>query len=125
MSPILKRILINGLFTAATLAVVGIGYAEMAGFWLVAQAPQRLGNEAPIAAAPVNEPLADSLKYRVPAMMALWGFLFVAAVELGLHWLRRGKPVPAKSATKPEPASTQQLLEQILAKAEAEKQISQ
>ena len=120
MHPILKRILINGLLTAGMLALIGVGYAELAGIWLVSKTPSRGAFEAPIAAGPAEEPLAASLKYRIPAMMALWGFLFVAAGEGVLHLWKRRRPAPVPSPPAdlpPDPAEV--LLEQIMAKVDA------
>jgi hypothetical protein len=97
-----KRILVNGLLTAAMLAVVGVGFAELAGFWLMSSAPRRATLDAPVAAAP-QDPVAESLKTRVPLMMALWGFGFVAVGEVVLHRIRRKKAV-AISTAPPSPS---------------------
>ncbi|MFO0802247.1 MAG: hypothetical protein U0791_03890 [Gemmataceae bacterium] len=116
MSPLLKRILVNGTLTAATLAVVGVGYAELAGLFLAAKAPTRASIEAPLAED--THGLADSLYTRVPATMALWGFLFVAAGEVVLDRVRKKKPAPVAD---PKPDTALLLLEEILAKVEAER----
>jgi len=117
MSPLLKRILVNGTLTAAMLAVVGVGYAELAGLFLAAKAPMRATADAPVAED--AEPMAGSLHTRVPVMMALWGFLFVAAGELILHRFRKQTP-PAPPA-EPRPDAALILLEEIMAKVEAER----
>jgi hypothetical protein len=117
MSPLLKRILVNGTLTAAMLAVVGVGYAELAGLFLAARTPMRATVEAP--AADDADPLAGSLQARVPVMMAVWGFLFVAAGELIVHRFRKKAP-PAPPA-EPQPDAATVLLEEIMAKVEAER----
>jgi hypothetical protein len=116
MSPLLKRILVNGTLTAATLAIVGVGYAELAGLFLAAKAPTRASVEAPLA--DDTDALTDSLHTRVPATMALWGFLFIAVGEVVLDRFRKKKPAPADE---PKPDDALLLLEEILAKVEAER----
>jgi hypothetical protein len=115
MNPLLKRILANGTLTAAMLAVVGLGYAELAGLFLAAKTPMRATVEAP--ATDDADPAAASLHSRVPLMMALWGFLFVAVGEVVLDRIRRKKP-PAPPPL-PDPATV--LLEEIMAKVESER----
>ncbi|HXD86169.1 MAG TPA: hypothetical protein VN641_06730 [Urbifossiella sp.] len=102
MPPILKRILVNGLMAAATLAVIGIGFAELAALFLAAKAPE---TETPTA-----------LQYRVPAMLALWGFLFVAFGEWALAWWRSFRPAVQPKEPRPDPAEI--LLEQIMSQVE-------
>jgi len=97
MPLILKRIMLNGLPAAAILAVIGYGYAELAGVFLLANPTGRTfdGNIP----APAEDPVAADLKYRIPAMMALWGFAFIAAGEgVMAIWRRRPLALPAKSA---------------------------
>jgi hypothetical protein len=122
MPAILKRILMNGLLAASMLALIGYFYAEMAGMWLMAKAPTRPLSEAPVAEAPSVDPMLESIRYRVPATMALWGFLFVAGGEGLLYLWRKRRPAPVKSEPQTNPA--QELLNQLLAKAEAEKPVS-
>src|SRR5437667_336185 len=113
MHPILKRILANGLLAAGMLAVIGYGFAELSSLWLAAQTPARGAREVPVAARP-NEDASTAFKYRIPAMMALWGFLFVAAGE-GIRYFIRGNrqtSVTKQSEVRPDPAEV--LLEQIL-----------
>ena len=119
MLPLLKRILVHGTLTAGLLAVVGFGYAELAGLWLVAKAPTRGTFDSTVASSPAEDPLAAELKYRIPATMALCGFLFVAGGEVAVHLWRRRRP-PAKP---PEPRvdPAEALLEQILAEVERAK----
>ena len=81
MHPVLKRILLHGGGTAIVLAAVGFMFAEMAGMWA--------GGASKPASAELNPPVSDSLRYRVPLMMAFWGFLFVAVSELVLSRFRR------------------------------------
>ncbi len=117
MHPLLKRILVNGFLTAAVLAVVGYMFAELAGLWLSTSTPSRESLEPAVAAA--NDPLSETLQYRVPVTMALWGLVFVAVGETILHlWRSRRKPQPL-----PEPKldTATILLEEILAKVEAER----
>ena len=102
MPPILKRILVNGLLAAATLAAIGIGFAELATMFMAAKTPD---TESPTA-----------LHYRVPAMLALWGFLFVALGEWVLAWWRSFRPTVQPKEPQPDPADV--LLEQIMSQVE-------
>ena len=103
----------NGLLTAAVLAVVGYGYAELAGLFLASKSPGR----GPQAVQP--DALADSLHERMPMMMAFWGFAFIAVGEIVLHLIRtRRKPLPP-AEVKADEATV--LLEQILSKVESER----
>lgn len=117
MNPLLKRILVNGTLTAAMLAVVGLGYAELAGLFLAAKTPMRATVEAP--AVDDADPAAASLHSRVPLMMAAWGFLFVAVGEVVLDRFRRKKPPASLAEPRPDPATV--LLEEIMAKVESER----
>ena len=119
MLPLLKRILVHGTLTAGLLAVVGFGYAELAGLWLVAKAPTRGTLDSTLSSSPAEDPLAAELKYRIPAMMALWGFLFVAGGEVAFSVWRRRRPPAKLSEPKVDPAEA--LLEQILAEVERER----
>ncbi|MBX9584123.1 MAG: sortase B protein-sorting domain-containing protein [Gemmataceae bacterium] len=114
MSPVLKRIAANGLGAAAVLGLLGLGFGELAALSLAAQTPDRVIPVEAVAE-PEPNPVGDALRYRVPAMMALYGFLLVAAGELVLA--RRRKPAPPPAETKPDPAEL--LLEQLLREAEA------
>ena len=109
MNPVLRRILLHGGLTAGLLGVVGLLFAEMAGMWVGAREAT-----AP-ASADLNPPVGPAIRYRVPLMMAFWGFVFVAAGELVLSRFR--KPAPAKPA--PPPDDTEKLLNELLAQAEA------
>jgi hypothetical protein len=107
MHPVLKRILLHGGGTAIALAAVGFLFAEMAGMLA--------GGASKPASAELNPPVSDSLRYRVPLMMAFWGFVFVAVSELVLSRFRR--PAPPKAEMPPDEAET--LLNELLAQAEA------
>jgi hypothetical protein len=109
MNPVVKRILVHGGATAFILAVVGFVFTELAGIWL--NSPGRTGP------AEANPSVSESLRYRVPLMMAFWGFVFVAVTELVLSRLRG--PVPVKAATAPPPDDAEKLLNELLAQAEA------
>lgn len=108
MHPVLKRILLHGGATAIVLAAVGFLFAEMAGMMA--------GGASKPASAELNPPVSDSLRYRVPLMMAFWGFVFVAVSELVLSRFRR--PPPTKAAEMP-PDEAETLLNELLAQAEA------
>ena len=102
MPPILKRILVNGLLASATLAMIGFGFAELASMFMAAKTPDT--------AAPAG------LHYRVPAMLALWGFLFVAFGEWALAWWRSFRPAIPPKEPQPDPAEV--LLDQIMTQVE-------
>src|SRR5687767_219600 len=110
MHPVLKRILLNGAFTAAILALVGVLFAELAGMWVVGSARPGAPN--------LNPPLEASLRYRVPLTMAGAGFLFVALSEL-LLWAVRGEKKPLTKSAEVQPDEAEKLLNELLAQAEA------
>ena len=117
MHPVLKRIVVNGLLTAAMLAVVGIGYGQLAGMYLASGTSNR-GAGLPGASQPAAD--ADSLGYRVPLTMALWGFVVIVVLEGTLYWCRGNRPVAAAAkspASAPDP--TQVLLDQLILAEEA------
>jgi hypothetical protein len=108
MHPVLKRILLHGGGTALVLAAIGLVFAEMAGMW------NATGTKP--ASAELNRSANDSIRYRIPLMMAFWGFAFVAVSELVLSRFRKSAP--------PKPVETPQddaekLLNELLAQAEA------
>lgn len=105
MHPVLKRILLHGGLTAGVLALVGVMFAELAGIWLT-------GNATPT----TSEQVGASLRYRVPLMMAFWGFVFVLVCELVVWKVRGSKPVKPAA---PPPDDTEKLLNELLAQAEA------
>lgn len=98
MKPTLLRILGHGLLTAAALAVAGYGLAEFAGVYLAAQPGGEKGG------AEWAGEITATLRRRLPAGMAAWGFGLVAVFELLLRFVR-GEPValPAKPVA-PDPA---------------------
>lgn len=120
MHPVLNRIVVNGLTTAAVLGVVGLLLAEVAGMWLAGQAPTRANPVEPGSGSASADPLADALRFRVPLSMAGWGVAFVVVAELVRYWWR-GAPKPAaeKVPGDPQPDPAQVLLEQLLAEADA------
>lgn len=107
MNPVLKRILVHGGATAAILAVVGFVFTQLAGVWLSGSGRAGTGE--------ANPSVGESLRYRVPLMMAFWGFLFVAVTELVLSRLRG----PVKPASAAPPDDAEKLLNELLAQAEA------
>jgi hypothetical protein len=115
MHPLLKRIAVNGLLSAVMLGVLGLVFSELAGMWLAtATAGRSVPAQAPDAG------VTDSLRYRLPLTMAVWGLVFVAATE-GLLYLWRGNPAgtTAKAAAIAEPDPAEKLLEELLQQAEA------
>ncbi len=120
MRLLLQRIAMNGLLTALVLAVMGFVYAELAVMFLA-------GNEVP-RAEPVENAnrsrtedaaLSHSLRVRVPVMMALFGFAFVALGELLLYAWRGNPPVDVKPTRERQADPAEKLLEELLAQADA------
>ncbi len=107
MHPVLRRILLHGGLTAGVLALVGVLFAELAGLWLTGNATR---STSP------NDPVAESLRVRVPLTMAFWGFVFVLVCELVIWRVRGGRPA---LNTTPPPDDTEKLLNELLAQAEA------
>ncbi|HJZ54929.1 MAG TPA: hypothetical protein VKE74_08210, partial [Gemmataceae bacterium] len=94
MRPVLKRIAVNGLITALVLGALGFLFSEMAGIWMAGNTPIRaepVENTTATTAAANTAPVGDTLHSRVPLMMAVWGFAFIAVSELVLYWCR-GSP---------------------------------
>lgn len=130
MHPTLRRILTNGLPAAAFLAVIGFMMAEVTGIWLDSQTPAARPGLDPVLAEPPPEvrtatgaDVTDGLRFRLPAVMALWGFLLVSVFELVL-WFWRGPrstitPPPPKAPPKVMDDEVEQLLNQLLQQAEA------
>lgn len=110
MKPEQKRVLVHAALTALVLAVIGFMFAEFAGTWLSAQ------GTGPNSADPTPA-LPEGARYRIPLMMALWGFAFVVIGEFVAARFR--KPTAA-AAEHPAPDSAEKLLNELLAKAEAE-----
>lgn len=114
MSPVLKRIAVNGLLTAVVLGMVGVLFAELADLWLV-------GVNARTAAQNPNEPVKHALRNRLPLTMAGWGFGFVIVCELVMGLRRRMKsatPAEPRAVTPPAVDPAEALLEELLTKAE-------
>ncbi|QJW99462.1 hypothetical protein [Frigoriglobus tundricola] len=108
MHPVLKRVLLHGGATAVVLACVGLLFSQLAAMWA--------SGSGQTARTDLDPQVGAAIRYRVPLMMAFWGFAFVAAAELLLHRFRR--PVAEKS---PEPPAddAEKLLNELLAQAEA------
>jgi len=118
MHPVLKRIALNGILAAGILAGIGVAYAQLAGMYLAIHTPARSAPGAP-PAPPSEDPAVAGLVYRIPATMALWGFVFVAAGE-GLLYLWRGnRTARAVTTPGPQPDPAAALLEELLRKADA------
>lgn len=114
MHPLLKRILLNGTLTAATLAGVGLLLAHFAGMMTP-------GAVTPAGAGEPNPPVADSLRGTVPLTMAFWGFVFVAACE-AVRWRLRGGTPPAAEQ---QPDDVERLLNELLEQAESKRAAEQ
>jgi hypothetical protein len=112
MHPVLKRVLLNGGATAVVLAAIGLVFAEMASMW--AGAPGPPGQPA---RDDLNPPVGPAIRYRVPLMMAFWGFMFVAVSEVVLYRLRRRVPSPKPVA--PPVDEAEKLLNELLEQAES------
>jgi hypothetical protein len=126
--PTLIRILKAGLPTAAALFALGYVLSEAAAIWVTATAPAGrsvaadpgLGTTG--AADSTATDAATAIRKRVPLAMAGWGFAIVAGFEL-LLWAWRGGKAPAEPSplAPPPPADVDALLNQIMAKAEADR----
>jgi hypothetical protein len=119
MPPLLKRIVVNGLLTATILGVLGFGLAELAGTWLVAHSQP--AGPVPVAL-PDGQAVGSILKFRIPATMAICGFLFVAGGELILHaWRnRRGARLGRSQSRELKPDTAEVLLEELLRQIESQ-----
>jgi hypothetical protein len=109
MRRVFKRIALHGSLTALVLGLTGLLFAELTGLWLTGSGGVRnpTGDGA----------VQDVLRQRIPLLMALWGFLFIAGAEIVLY-LWRGEPkVKATKAAPPDEAEL--LLEELLKQAEA------
>lgn len=121
---LLLRILKNGLLTAVALAALGYVLAEGAGTWVASQPTLRPHAEPGLAATPGPAPpeaLSNQLKTRLPFSLAGWGVVLVVLFEVTAHVWRGGKAPPAPVAKKPTADETEKLLNELLAKAEAER----
>jgi hypothetical protein len=114
MKPEQKRVLVHATLTALVLATIGYFFAEFAGNWLNTQGA-RPGS------ADLNPALPEGARVRIPLLMALWGFAFVVVGEFVAARFHKRKPVE-----QPQPAAeTEKLLNELLAKAEAERAANQ
>jgi hypothetical protein len=112
----MRRIAIHGGMTALVLGIVGLMFAEMASMWIAASRPSR-------AVAKESPPDTSAMRLRLPLIMAISGFVFVAASEMALHHLRKRRPQVAP--TPPPIDQTEQLLNELIAKEEAKAAASQ
>jgi hypothetical protein len=120
MRQVLQRITLHGLLTAGLLAVLGIGLARFSADGLAGHPVGHAAGSPQVAA--MDRTPSESLHYRLPVMMAVWGFVFVAVAEMALY-LWRGNP--AKPVLKPvaaQPDHAEVLLEELLAQVESKKQ---
>lgn len=107
MAWLLTRILKNGLAAAAVLAVMGLVFTEFARTWLAVGAPARDGADP-------NAAVTDLIRFRVPLLMAAWGFGFVAASEALLFVLRGGPPSAKTAPRQPKAETAEVLLDELL-----------
>ncbi|MFO0825979.1 MAG: hypothetical protein U0792_23150 [Gemmataceae bacterium] len=115
MHPLLQRIVINGVLTAVFLAVIGAVIGQIGSVFMLSSQT----NSAEPDAHNADAEIAHAIQYRMPLMLAGYGFIFVAIGEVILHfWRGRKPPTPAASAAQPQ--NTEQMLQELLAKAEAE-----
>lgn len=120
------RILKHGLPTALALALVGFVLGEVASIWVQGQSTQRANVEAiPYASTQPTtsdvEPITQGYRQRLPIMMALWGFGLIVVLEF-LLFMFRGNGAKQELEPTPTPShkdSTEELLNQLMAKAEA------
>ncbi len=108
MHPVLKRVLLNGGATAVVLACVGLLFAQLAVMWVA-------GSGQPIPS-DLDPQVGPAVRYRVPLMMAFWGFVFVAVSEVVLYRFRRRPPV---KPVEPPVDDAEKLLNELLAQAES------
>jgi hypothetical protein len=108
MGPVYRRIAIHGGLTAVILGVLGVMFSDLAAMWTAASSPTRT--------AAVSSNDSDFLRKRVPLMMAVWGFSFVALGEVAKHiWNRRSL---TRLAANRQPDPTEQFLEELMTQAE-------
>lgn len=113
MSPVVKRIAVNGTLAALFLAVLGFFIANIA---ITLMPPPQPGTED---AAGSDAEISDAIKARMPITLAVWGFAFVAVGEL-LLWAVRRKRTPAAGPTRAELDANERTIQELLAKADAE-----
>lgn len=117
--PLLIRILKNGLLTAVLLAALGYALAEFATAVLGTQTTPRSTADLPAVSA---DDLTIGLKGRMPLTLAAWGFGLVAVIEVLRHLLRGGKRALAAKPAAAVVDETAKLLNELLEKADAERQ---
>lgn len=117
MHPVVQRIAINGILTALFLGVIGVMISNIAVTFVPRSAD--IG-EVPDGGVNPDDELISQIQTRTPIMLAVWGFAFVAVGEVVLHLWRSRRPAPPAEPTQDERAKTEMLLQELLAKAEAE-----
>jgi len=93
-------------------------FAELASMWLAGESSARPGPGPAVETRSGDPDLASKLRVRIPLLMAVWGFAFVAVGELVLHLIRSRKPTPPPTPPR-QPDDAEKLLEQLLAEVEA------
>ena len=116
MRDVLRRIAIHGGLTALFLGMLGFMFAELASIWLSGSPGVRMGTGEPIASTDTEGAVSSSLRSRVPFLMAVWGFVFIAIAELVVHWWRARREPPAAP---PQPDEAEKLLEELLSQVES------
>lgn len=125
MTGVLRRIVIHGIVTAAILAAVGLLMTSLLMTWQWPATSERIveggiGRSEP----DVDAAWVDTVRWRLPAFMALWGFVFVAVGEGVLGLLRSRRTPPAASPPAEEsPTDPERLLEELLRQAEARQEV--
>ena len=114
MHPVVQRIAINGILTALFLGVIGVMIGNIAVTFVPRSADVGEGGVNP------DDELISQIQTRTPIMLAVWGFAFVAVGEVVLHLWRSRRPAPPAEPTQDERTKTEMLLQELLAKAEAE-----
>ena len=106
MHQLFRRIAIHGFLTAAILAALGYVLAEFASMSITTSAGARGAVAASPEASASVEDVDRNLHVNIPLMMALWGFGFVAIIEMIRHQLHRARRAAAALATPPVPDET-------------------
>ena len=125
MRKMLIRILKHGLPTALALALIGFGLGQAAGIWVQRQTIERPGMETvpyPSPTSPTHSEAdhpADAYRNRLPIVMAVMGFGLVVIFELLVFMVRGDGPTLQKEPKLALKDSTEELLNQLLDKAEA------
>ncbi|MBA4186521.1 MAG: hypothetical protein C0467_00740 [Planctomycetaceae bacterium] len=117
MHPVLQRIAINGILTALFLGVIGVMISNIAVTFVPQSADISSGSDGGVNP---DQELISQIKTRTPIMLAIWGFGFVAVGEVVLHLWRGRKPAKPAEPTPEERTKTEMMLQELLAKAEAD-----